>query len=145
MSTETTTYNVYRVLFTQRGGPDHVGIALVPAQNEDQDPRRFYNVIGTVGLGMDYDPKPGYRFSADDSYKSPTFQFQLPKTRLAEFEQIARAAEVLYDPRVLTEAKPDPPARNCAAWVDDVLAQARNCLIVSFMMKVSGHRRTGAW
>lgn len=53
MSAETTTYNVYRVAFTQRRGPGHEGIALVPAQNEDQGAGRFYHVTGDVGMGMD--------------------------------------------------------------------------------------------
>ncbi|KAJ9295274.1 hypothetical protein DTO271G3_6097 [Paecilomyces variotii] len=125
MSLETTTYNVYRVRFTQQGNPDHEGIALVPAQNSDQLAGRFYHVKGTVGMGMAYERKPGYRFGAIDGYKDSTFQFQLPKLMLHRFEEIAAKHPPPYDPRVLTERKPDPPARNCANWVDDVLDEAK--------------------
>lgn len=44
MSAEPTTYNVYRVLFRQRRGPDHEAITLVPAQNEDQGAGWEWNV-----------------------------------------------------------------------------------------------------
>lgn len=125
MSVETITYNVYRVVFSQRRGPDHEGIALVPAQNENQGAGRFYHVTGDVGVGMDYESRPAYRFSASKSYKSSTLQFQLPKTQLARFEEILQEHPPPYDPRVLTEANPDPPARNCSNWVDDVLAEAK--------------------
>lgn len=118
MSAEPTTYNVYRVLFRQRRGRDHEAITLVPAQNED--PRCW--------VGMECDPRPAYRFSASKSYIGSTLQFQLPKAQLARFEDIARKHSPLYDPRVLTEANPKPPARNCSDWIDDVLAEAKTLI-----------------
>ncbi|KAE8353232.1 hypothetical protein BDV28DRAFT_165110 [Aspergillus coremiiformis] len=121
----TTTYNAYRVVFNQARGPDHEGIALVPAQNENQGTGRVYHVTGDVGVGMNYDAKPAYRFSASKSYKSSYLEFQLPKTQLARFEEILRKHPPPHDPRVLTEASPDPPARDCSNWVDDVLAEAK--------------------
>ncbi|KAL1867220.1 hypothetical protein Plec18167_008761 [Paecilomyces lecythidis] len=129
MSVETTTYNVYRVLFTQQGSPDHEGIALVPAQNSDQLAGRFYHVKGTVGLGMTYERKPGHRFGAVDGYKDSTFLYQISKSKLDRFEEIAAKHPPPYDPRVLTEREPHPPARNCADWVDDVLDQVKRELI----------------
>ena len=125
MPTETTIYNVYRVVFEQKRGPDHEAIALVPAQNDDQGAGRFYHVIGDVGMGMDYDPRPAYRFTASKSYKGSTLQFQLPKVQLARFEELAAKHPPPHDPRVLLEANPNPPARNCSNWIDDVLAEAR--------------------
>ncbi|KAI3054862.1 hypothetical protein CBS147353_11398 [Aspergillus niger] len=125
MTSETTIYNVYRVVFSQSRGPDHEGIALVPAQNANQGAGRFYHVKGDVGVGMDYDMRPGYRFGESKSYKSSTLQFQLPKTQLAHFEEITQKCPPPYDPRVLTESSPDPPVRNCSNWVDDVLTEAK--------------------
>ncbi|OJD15261.1 hypothetical protein AJ78_04483 [Emergomyces pasteurianus Ep9510] len=125
MSTETITYNVYRVSFSQARGPDHEGIALVPAQNSDQGAGRFYHVKGDVGMGMTYEKLPGYRFSASKSYKNSILQFQLPKTQLDRFESIAQKHPPPHDPRTLTEANPNPPVRNCSNWVHDVLAEAR--------------------
>jgi hypothetical protein len=123
MSTETTIYNVYRVSFSQVRGPDHEGIALVPMQNEDQGAGRFYHVKGDVGIGMTYEKRPGYRFTMTKSYKSSTLQFQLSKTHLDHFEVIAEKHPPPHDPRTLTEASPNPPARDCSNWVDDVLAE----------------------
>lgn len=128
MSTETTTYNVYRVYFSQARGPDHEGIALVPAQNSDQGAGRFYHVMGDVGTGMTYEKRPGYRFSGSKSYKSSALQFQLPKTQLDRFESIAAKHPPPHDPRTLTEANPNPPARNCSDWVADVLAESKSSL-----------------
>lgn len=39
----------------QSRGPDHEGIALVPAQNQDQTAGRFYHVKGDLGMGMTYE------------------------------------------------------------------------------------------
>jgi hypothetical protein len=77
---------------------------------------------------MECDPRPAYRFSASKSYIGSTLQFQLPKAQLARFEDIARKHSPLYDPRVLTEANPKPPARNCSDWIDDVLAEAKTLI-----------------
>ncbi|KAJ5474103.1 hypothetical protein N7475_003669 [Penicillium sp. IBT 31633x] len=129
MTTETTTYNVYRVYFKQIDKPDHQGIALVPAQMADQGRGRFYHVTGDLGLGMDYDLRPGYNFRGTKSYKSSAFQFQIPKEKLSEFEGIAAKQRVPHDPRVLTDKNPSPPPRNCSDWVDDVLKEARNKLV----------------
>ncbi|KAL3481746.1 hypothetical protein BJX99DRAFT_253272 [Aspergillus californicus] len=129
MSTETVTYNVYRVTFSQaRQAPDHEGIALVPVQNEDQGAGRFYQVIGSVEAGMTYASKPGYRFASTKSYKSSTLQFRLPRAQLARFEQIASSEPAPHDVRATMEANPDPPVRNCSDWVDDVLAGARTLI-----------------
>lgn len=54
--------NAYRVFFFQSSSIDHEAIALVTAENKDQGAGRFYHVTETVGLGMDYDLKPTYRF-----------------------------------------------------------------------------------
>lgn len=129
MATETTTYNVYRVYFRQSDKPDHQGIALVPAQNEDQGRGRFYHVTGDLGLGMDYDPRPGYNFRGTKSYKSSAMQFQISKGKLPAFEAIAAKQKVPHDPRVLTDKNPSPPPRNCSDWVDDVLKEAKRELI----------------
>ncbi|CAG8948366.1 unnamed protein product [Penicillium salamii] len=129
MATDTTTYNVYRVYFKQSDKPDHQGIALVPAQMVDQGRGRFYHVTGDLGLGMDYDPRPGYNFQGTNSYKGSAFQFQMPKAKLSDFEGIAAEQKVPHDPRVLTEKNPSPPPRNCADWVDDVLKEAKNKLV----------------
>lgn len=129
MAAETTTYNVYRVYFKQNDNPDHQGIALVPAQNADQGRGRFYHVTGDLGLGMEYDPRPGYNFRGTKRYKTSSLQFQLPKEKLSEFEDIAAQIKVPHDPRVLTEKNPSPPPRNCSDWVDDVLKETRNKLV----------------
>ncbi|GAD97979.1 hypothetical protein PVAR5_6667 [Paecilomyces variotii No. 5] len=104
MSLETTTYNVYRVRFTQRGNHDHEANALVPVQNSDQ-------------------------FGAVNGYKDSTFQYQIVKSKLDRFEEIAAKHPPPYDPRVLTEREPHPPARNCANWVDDVLDEVKRELV----------------
>ncbi|BDD63616.1 hypothetical protein MPDQ_004266 [Monascus purpureus] len=125
MSTDTTIYNVYRVRFEQARGPDHEGIALVPAQSPNQKAGRFYHVKGDVGMGMIYERRPGYRFGESRSYKDSALQFQIPKAKLDRFEDIAAKHPPPHDPRTLTEARPDPPARNCSNWVDDVLAEVK--------------------
>jgi hypothetical protein len=130
MSTETTTYNVYRVSFSQARGPNHEGIALVPAQNPDQGAGRFYHVTGDVGMGMSYEKRPGYRFSASRSYKGAVLQFQLSKANLERFEALAANHPPPHDPRTLTESSPNPPARNCSNWVDDVLADTKATLAI---------------
>ncbi|KAL4961131.1 uncharacterized protein BDV14DRAFT_204128 [Aspergillus stella-maris] len=53
------------------------------------------------------------------------YHFQLPKEQLANFESFASALKPPYDPRVLTESNPDPPAPDCSTWIADVLAEAR--------------------
>ncbi|KAL3420400.1 hypothetical protein PVAG01_08899 [Phlyctema vagabunda] len=121
----TTTYNVYRVFREQKKGPDHEAIALVPAQNERQTAGRFYHVTGSVGMGMDYEVKPGYFFGGTRSYKGSTLIFQMPSALLADFERIARARPPPHDPRALMEAHPDPPVRNCSHWVEEVLSDTR--------------------
>lgn len=125
MSAGTTTYNVYRVSFSQSSGTDHEAIALVPAENKDQGAGRFYHVTGSVGLGMNYDPKPAHRFNTIKEYKGSTLLFQLPRALLARFEEIARKCPPPHDPRALTESKPDPPVRDCSDWVDEVLHGVR--------------------
>lgn len=125
MSAGTTTYNVYRVFFSQSLGTDHEAIALVPQENKDQGAGRFYHVTGTVGLGMDYDSKPAHRFDKIPEYKGAAFLFRLPRAQLARFEEIARNCPPPHDPRALTEVKPDPPVRDCSSWIDEILAAAR--------------------
>ncbi|BCR83762.1 uncharacterized protein ACHE_11164A [Aspergillus chevalieri] len=125
MSAGTTTYNVYRVFFSQSSSIDHEAIALVPAENKDQGAGRFYHVTGTVGLGMDYDSKPAYRFDKISEYKGAAFLFRLPRAQLARFEDIARSCPPPHDVRALMEANPNPPVRNCVNWIDEVLAGAR--------------------
>ena len=126
MSAETISYNVYRVRFTQSGSnPDHEGIALVPAQLSDQGAGRFYHVKGDVGLGMSYECRKGYRFSASRSYKGSELQFQIAKSDLGRFEAIAENTTAPHDPRVLTERDPDPPAKDCSTWVEELLGAAR--------------------
>ncbi|KAF2633481.1 hypothetical protein BU25DRAFT_7346 [Macroventuria anomochaeta] len=127
-STETVWYNVYIVYFTQPSGPAHEGIALVPAQLEGQAGGRFYHVKGTVGMGMDYECRPGYNFGRSRSFKEKVYQFQLPKSYLLDFESIASTRPPPYDPRALTESEPDPPVRDCAAWVAEVLGEVRTLL-----------------
>lgn len=127
-STETVWYNVYIVYFTQPSGPAHEGIALVPAQLEGQAGGRFYHVKGTVGMGMDYECRPGYNFGRSRSFKDKVYQFQLPKSYLPNFEHIASTRPPPYDPRALTESEPNPPVRDCAAWVAEVLEEVRTLL-----------------
>lgn len=122
---ETTIYNVYRVYFTQAAGPDHQGIALVPAQNACQTAGRFYHVKGVVGLGMDYERQPGCRFGDRDDFKEARFQFQIARDMLGRFEEVADGVELPFDPRALTESSPDPPVRDCSSWVDEVLTEVR--------------------
>ena len=129
MSSETTTYNVYRVYFEQSRGPNHEGIALVPAQNPNQNAGRFYHVKGTVGLGMDYDPHPGYRFGEIEGFKESVLQFQFPRAMLGRFEEIAADQPPPYDPRALTEVNPDPPVKNCSNWVSEVLGRVRDLIV----------------
>ncbi|KAL4789135.1 hypothetical protein BDV19DRAFT_383352 [Aspergillus venezuelensis] len=107
MSSETTTYNVYLVTTKTQG----IG--------------RFYHVIGSVGMGMDYDSRPSYRFRATRTFKSSVLQFQMPKAQLARFEEFASALPPPHDPRLLTESNPDPPAPDCTTWISDVLAEAK--------------------
>lgn len=129
MTTEMTTYNVYRVYFKQLNRPDHQGIALVPTEVENQGRGRFYHVIGDLGLGMDYNRRLDYDFVGTKSYKSSEVQFQISKEKLSEFEEIAAKQEVPHDPRVLMENNPSPPPRNCGNWVDDVLKEAKNKVV----------------
>lgn len=126
MSAGTTIYNVYRIFFSQTSGIYHEAITLVPEENKDQGAGRFYHVTGTVGLGMDYESKPAYRFDKIPEYKDAAFLFRLPRAQLARFEDIARNCPPPHDQRALTEVKPDPPVRNCSNWIDEVLAAARN-------------------
>ena len=98
----TTVYNVYRVKFAQGGGaPPHVGIALVPAQFQDQDKGRFYHVKGAVGIGMDYEIRPRYDFGKSRTYSSKEYVFQLPAEKLQSFEAVSYAEKPPHDPRVM--------------------------------------------
>jgi hypothetical protein len=127
-STETVWYNVYIVYFSQPSGPPHEGIALVPAQLEGQEGSRFHHVKGTVGMGTDYECRPGYNFGRSRSFKTKVYQFQLPKSYLQNFEHIASTRPAPYDPRAPTESQPDPPVRDFAAWVAEVLEEVRAIL-----------------
>jgi hypothetical protein len=118
---QTVLYNVYRIYITQGIGPLHQGIALVPAQLQSQTAGRFYHVTGTVGLGMDYQCRPAEKFGLNPAFKSAVLIFQMPKSLLGEFEAIASSVPPPHDPRVLTERNPEPPARDCGAWVTEVL------------------------
>ncbi|KAF3903856.1 hypothetical protein ABW20_dc0102338 [Dactylellina cionopaga] len=125
-------YNVYRVYFEQREGsiPDHVGIALVPSEFPLQDKGRYYHVKGDVGVGMDYECRKGYNFQASRGYKKQEYVFRFSKDKLSEFEAIAAAAPVPYDPRLLysSRASLNPPAPDCTTWVDEVLETAQGVL-----------------
>ncbi|KAF2433943.1 hypothetical protein EJ08DRAFT_582665, partial [Tothia fuscella] len=116
------------VYFTQPRGPPHEAIALVPAQLTDQDGGRFYHVKGAVSMGMEYECRPGYKFGLSKSYKDKVYQFQLPKSYVPNFEQIASTRPPPYDPRALTESVPGPPVRDCATWVAEVLEEIRALL-----------------
>ncbi|OCK78720.1 hypothetical protein K432DRAFT_301420, partial [Lepidopterella palustris CBS 459.81] len=118
-------YNVYIVYFSQATGPDHEGIALVPAQLQGQAGGRFYHVKGTVGLGMDYECRPGYNFGQSRTLRDKADQFQLPRSYLPHFENIASTRPPPHDPRALTQANPNPPVRDCADWVAEVLDAIR--------------------
>lgn len=74
---------------------------------------------------MDNHCIPGYNFGSSRSYEKQVFQFQLPKAYLPNFERIASTQTPPYDPRALTESDPDPPVRDCAAWVAEVLEKIR--------------------
>ncbi|KAE8351112.1 hypothetical protein BDV28DRAFT_159019 [Aspergillus coremiiformis] len=126
----TDTYNVYHVAFRQQNAPDHVAIALVPTENSDQGTGRFYHVHGDVGLGMEYEGRPGYSFAKTKSYKGSTFQFTFPKSELSRFEEIAQQHKPPHDERALMESNPDPPIQNCSDWVNDVLAEVNEKLTV---------------
>jgi hypothetical protein len=52
----------------------------------------------------------------------------MPRSWLPNFEQIARTRPPPYDPRALTEREPNPPVRDCTAWVAEVLAETRALL-----------------
>ncbi|ELR06486.1 hypothetical protein VC83_06147 [Pseudogymnoascus destructans] len=121
-------YNVYIIYFNQATGPSHEGIALVPSQFPNQTAGRFYHVKGTVGMGMDYECRPGYNFGASRSYQKSSYQFQIPKSRLADFERIAQSRPPPHDPRALTERNPNPPVRDCAEWVVEVLNETKTAL-----------------
>jgi hypothetical protein len=125
-STETEWYNVYIVYFSQPRGASHEGIVLVPSTLEGQSGGRFYHVQGTVGMGMDYDCRPKYDFGRSRTFKSKAYQFQLAKSYLPNFEHIASTRPPPYDPRALTESQPDPPVRDCADWVAEVLQEVRS-------------------
>jgi hypothetical protein len=121
-------YNVYRVFLAQRSGPDYEAIALVPAHLIKQTAGRFYHVKGSVGMGMDYEDRPGYNFGDTRSYRGSTFLFQMPKRYLQNFESIANNRPPPYDPHALTESNPNPPVRDCSAWVNEVIEETRTFL-----------------
>lgn len=127
---ETTIYNVYQVYFHQTSGRDHEGIALVPAQNACQTAGRFYHVKGLVGMGMDYERQPGCRFGDRDDFKEAVYQFQIPRSLLGRFEEVAGGVEPPFDSRALM-GRPDAldaldvPVRNCSSWVEEVLREIR--------------------
>jgi hypothetical protein len=125
MSSDTTHYNVYRVLSSQTHGPDHEGLALVPAQMPEQNAGRFYHVIGSVSMGMDYQKRGRFDFSREESYKTKSFLFTIKKESLQDWEQICESKPAPHDPRVLTERNSNPPPPNCASWVDDVIKDAK--------------------
>lgn len=122
---ETTIYNVYRVYFHQTSGPDHEGIALVPAQNACQTAGRFYHVKGLVGMGMDYERQPGCRFGDRDDFKEAVYQFQIPRGFLGRLEEVAGGVGPPFDSRALMGGRPDAPVRDCSSWVEEVLQELR--------------------
>jgi hypothetical protein len=79
-------------------------------------------------MGMDYECRPSYNFGRSRTFQNKVYQFQLPKSYLPEFEHIASTRPAPYDPRALTEREPDPPVRDCAAWVAEVLEEVRAML-----------------
>ena len=125
MPSNTSTYNVYQVSFSQTSNIDHIAIALAPAQLADQGAGRFYDVTGTAILGMTYWKRPAFRFGSDVSFKEAVLRFQMPKAHLAEFEAIAARHPPPHDVRALFALDLDPPARNFEDWVNDVLIEAR--------------------
>ncbi|KAG8626387.1 hypothetical protein KVT40_005332 [Elsinoe batatas] len=102
------TYNVYRLTFRQHSGVDHKGIALVPAQQEEQHAGRYYHVTGTVGLGMEYEKKPAFKFGSIPELKSKEYRYIIAKTSLELREEIAAGVTPPHDPRVLTDRHPEP-------------------------------------
>ncbi|KFY01418.1 hypothetical protein O988_02754 [Pseudogymnoascus sp. VKM F-3808] len=125
---QTIQYNVYRIYITQGTGPLHQGIALVPAQLPSKTAGRFYHVTGTIGLGMDYQCRPAEKFGISPAFESAVWLFQMPKSLLADFEAIASSVPPPHDPRALMERNPDPPARDCGAWITEVLDETRALL-----------------
>jgi hypothetical protein len=124
MSSETTHYNVYRIIASQSHGPDHVGLALVPAQMPDQNAGRFYHVIGNVGMGMEYQKRGRFDFSREPTYKSKFYLFKIKRESLQDWERICKGTQAPFDPRVLTERNIVPPPPDCASWVDEVTQEA---------------------
>lgn len=74
---------------------------------------------------MDYECRLDYNFLDTRMFKKQTYQFQMPKSYLPDFEHIATTRPPPYDPRALTERKPDAPVRDCATWVSEVLEEVR--------------------
>jgi hypothetical protein len=124
MSLEATHYNVYRIVSSQSHGPDHVGLALVPAQMPNQDGGRFYHVIGNVGMGMEYQKCGRFDFSREPTYKSKSYLFKIKKESLQDWERICEGKPAPFDPRVLTERNIIPPPPDCASWVNEVAREA---------------------
>jgi hypothetical protein len=79
-------------------------------------------------MGMDYECRPTYNFGLSRTFQNKVYQFQLPKSYLPNFEHIASTRSPPYDPRALTERRPDPPVRDCGAWVAEVLEEVRAML-----------------
>jgi hypothetical protein len=124
MASETTHYNVYRIVSSQSHGPDHVGLALVPAQMPDQGGGRSYHVIGNVGMGMEYQKRGRFDFSREPTYKSKSYLFTIKKESLQDWERICDGQPAPFDPRVLTERNIDPPPPDCVSWVNDITQEA---------------------
>jgi hypothetical protein len=75
---------------------------------------------------MDYEARPAYNFAGDKAFDRQEYVFQLPNSQLSEFESVASATAPPHDVRVLMEGREglDPPAPDCATWVDEVLEMA---------------------
>nr|POE61856.1 hypothetical protein CFP56_73160 [Quercus suber] len=120
----TTHYNVYRVQFLQRQGPNHEGLALVPAHLDYQEAGRFYHVWGDVGMGMDYQLRPSYNFGRSSTYQGVQYLFKISLASLSSWEEICSSTPAPHDSRVLMETSPDPPAPDCTSWVEEVVRKA---------------------
>ncbi|OBT74295.1 hypothetical protein VF21_07380 [Pseudogymnoascus sp. 05NY08] len=77
---------------------------------------------------MEYQCRPAEKFGLNPAFKSAVLMFQMPKSVLEEFDAIASSVAPPHDPRVLMERNPEPPARDCGAWVTEVLDRVETLL-----------------
>ncbi|KAL2012160.1 hypothetical protein VTN00DRAFT_4878 [Thermoascus crustaceus] len=102
-----------------------------PPRTPTRAPAASTTVKGAVGMGMDYERKKAHRFAEVEGYKVAVLQFQIRREDLERFEEIAERCPPPHDPRVLftktmeERGKLDPPVRDCARWMNEVLEVAR--------------------